>query len=736
MAKASCFKLCVSVSFALLLWVQVSLCAPTDTDGDVYVSDKYGNVVLKDGTVRYVFPIPVGDASYSTQAKYNTQGLTTLHELARSFVKDVMPLSFPFDLLDEIVNGNFSISEDYSKIVRQVSGLAACLAIGIVFVVAFIIGGFCFCCCRFLCGNCGASGVQTYKENERCVRMGLTQALVMMLICVFAATVCTYVSNDTFTDALHFTNESVVTNVRDIGRFLNNTGRVSLTQCNIIIIIITTIVIIMFIKLSKSYVMPYYTRTSVQLIVTLFVSTEINNTLMFYYVLIHGLSYGVFKKMTEAFPTEDVIKEFTDIVETALDYDKYRRYFGLALSSVFLGLVLLYTAGVVLGIVYYDQSALPTERRAGSNLGGNLLLCGVSLTFLLGALFMLLTMFAFLFGALMEKGCEPVKDLGYFKEFLDKGKASGYSLAEITLGVKDFELSTYDALVGCRADLTPWVVLNMNQVVPLEDYLVYINYVGSIGQELAKVQSVDISMFKFVTADLSRALADLPTIGPGDVDFASINRVVSVVENIFRVFGFFLGFSPIVSNAPLAEIFCHRYLSKVLEEPVSVDIEAILSQAETIRDACNNPAQNTTNAILANSAYIDFQIQNNMTSVLLQTSLGIAGRMLSYLNSYANEVTFVIYNSLGNCRPLWNLYKSVSIVLCDYGVDTLNGFWFSLGWGLFFFVPMVVVAALLANHYKTMDVAVGYQEFDFIEEKEESEDMSMEGPAATLTTNI
>ncbi|GFO07812.1 prominin-1-a [Plakobranchus ocellatus] len=462
------------------------------------------------------------------------------------------------------------------------------------------------------------------------------------------------------------------------------------------------------------------------------IKKAVNSSLMEYSDLIHSLSDGVFKTMTEAFPAEEVIEESTDIVETALDYDKYRQYFGVALTSVFIFLVLIYSAGLILGVIYYDETALPTERRAGSNLGGNILLFGVALTFLLGALFMVLTILAFLFGSLLEKGCEPVEDLGYFKEFLDKGKVPGYSLSDITLGIDDLELNTYDVLIGCRADLTPWTVLKMNKVVPLEDYLLYLNYLGNLGQLLANLQLVDISMFRVVTSDLVQSLSDIQTIDPSDVDFDSIKNVL-------------------------------------LEQPVSIDISATLTEMRGIRDACNGQAEalwsnfisrmesieqnevaqvqsslndlqasssalessmysfaESAQEIITSAAYIDAQLQNNMTSILLQSSAGLAGRMLTYLDSYATEVVYVIYNSLGNCRILWNMYKSISIVLCDYGVDTLNGYWFSIGWALFFFTPIIIVAALLANHYKTMDAAVGYQEFDDILEEGDYPDVPAE----------
>ncbi|GFR80814.1 prominin-1-A, partial [Elysia marginata] len=680
----------------------------------------------------------------------------------------------------------------------------------------------------------------TYKDNERCVRMGLTQALVLMLICVFSATVCIYIANETFTDALHFTNQSLVSNVGDIGRFLNNTGRRfqylvtdmydlihaalqkdlanlgNLAEADIFanlrvyqvaddiaklddtlwslskrlnqtisdvdelqtaasrlavklgsladdidattsstcpsscspdlcstldtsslrqaVLNVTTLPDInsTFAKLEDIRSENNFTVLASSALsnlegisnsidgVAVDIKTGVNSSLMKYYDLIHGLSDGVFKTMTEAFPTQNVIDESTDIMETVMDYDKYRRYFGLAFSSVFLVLVLLYTIGVILGIAFYDDTALPTERSAGSNLGGNILLIGVGLTFILGTLFMVLTIFAFLFGALLEKGCEPVEDLGYFKEFLDKGKAGGYDLSDITLGVKSLDLNTYDVLVGCRADLTPWAVLKMSEVVPLEDYLVYINYVGTVAQQLASLQTADISMFKFATSDLSQALGDLQTIGPNAVDFSSIT-------NVLQGQPVSINFTSTLTQARNIQQACtdpaqaewSNYISRMesIEENEAAAVQLSMRNLAASASALESDLktfQESTRVLLQNAAHIDFQIQNNMTSVLLQSSVGLAGRMFAYLDSYAIEVVDVIYNSLGNCRPLWNLYKSFSIVLCDYGVDTLNGYWFSIGWGLFFFIPMVVVAALLANHYKTMDAEVGYQEFDDI----------------------
>lgn len=41
-----------------------------------------------------------------------------------------------------------------------------------------------------------------------------------------------------------------------------------------------------------------------------------------------------------------------------------------------------------------------------------------------------------------------------------------------------------------------------------------------------------------------------------------------------------------------------------------------------------------------------------------------------------------------------------------------NAFWFSIGWGLLFFIPVIVIAVKLSKYYRKMDKCEGYGEDD------------------------
>ncbi|KAL3863600.1 hypothetical protein ACJMK2_005351, partial [Sinanodonta woodiana] len=75
---------------------------------------------------------------------------------------------------------------------------------------------------------------------------------------------------------------------------------------------------------------------------------------------------------------------------------------------------------------------------------------------------------------------------------------------------------------------------------------------------------------------------------------------------------------------------------------------------------------------------------------------------LGHLEALGNEVG--LNNKLGKCTPLWNLYNSLLLVsFCKYTVDAFNGFWFSIGWCIFFFMPGIILAVILEKYFRRMN---------------------------------
>lgn len=92
--KESVRLLDIFYCFLLVLSISSNICC----NDDIYMQDRYGNIVFNNRSMKYVRPIPVGKATYTTNLYYDAKGLGALYDSARSFVQDVQPNSFPFGM--------------------------------------------------------------------------------------------------------------------------------------------------------------------------------------------------------------------------------------------------------------------------------------------------------------------------------------------------------------------------------------------------------------------------------------------------------------------------------------------------------------------------------------------------------------------------------------------------------------------------------------------------------------
>ncbi|KAL3876903.1 hypothetical protein ACJMK2_034684 [Sinanodonta woodiana] len=87
---------------------------------------------------------------------------------------------------------------------------------------------------------------------------------------------------------------------------------------------------------------------------------------------------------------------------------------------------------------------------------------------------------------------------------------------------------------------------------------------------------------------------------------------------------------------------------------------------------------------------------NTDASVVLQEALnGTVNAILGFINSTVSNTTDKVKNSIGQCRPVYDAVQGITDTLCITFLNPFNGFWFGLGWALFFFIPSFIFAALL-----------------------------------------
>lgn len=75
---------------------------------------------------------------------------------------------------------------------------------------------------------------------------------------------------------------------------------------------------------------------------------------------------------------------------------------------------------------------------------------------------------------------------------------------------------------------------------------------------------------------------------------------------------------------------------------------------------------------------------------------GLANIVVKNVDTLINN----IINTVAPCRPVYNIMFSFTDIVCITFLNPLNGFWFSTGWAVFFFLPTIIFATKLAGLYR------------------------------------
>jgi hypothetical protein len=105
------------------------------------------------------------------------------------------------------------------------------------------------------------------------------------------------------------------------------------------------------------------------------------------------------------------------IIDQAFDeikkLDAFRYGFGVAVSSLSLVIVVLVLLGLLLGVLGWRPKKQPDTRTTLSHCGGKVLIVAVGVTYLFGAMVMVLSAFGFFFGSNAQKVCQSLEGPEY-----------------------------------------------------------------------------------------------------------------------------------------------------------------------------------------------------------------------------------------------------------------------------------------------------------------------------------
>ncbi|KAM8859058.1 prominin-2 isoform 2-T3 [Spinachia spinachia] len=385
----------------------------------------------------------------------------------------------------------------------------------------------------------------------------------------------------------------------------------------------------------------------------------------------------------------------------------------VAVCCVVLLVVVCNFLGLVLGPLGLTPKANPSTRSGTSDCGGTFLMIGAGFSFLFSWLFMIAVLLLFLVGGnVFTLVCQPWGDRQLLKFIDTPGFIPGLNIGA-TLGLKS-NITISGIYRACKRNQPLWTTLHLYELLNLEDLLNVTKYTDEIEQ---RFQSTDITLstISLLSPDVQNQLRSFSNKAT-DIDASAFSQQMN---NIYRI--------NLTKTADeldrLAGYQTNKGSRDALKKEardlrqIQTDIETIIiPQLENLNSSIygfGSTAENingTIEEVLSNVGAAQDFLNTNTTQIVKTESRTFLDCQLSYFNHYVDWANFTITQQVGRCGPVAGAVDSIEIILCSYIVESLNAFWFSLGWCTIFFIPSIIFSIKLSKYYRRMKYSDEYDD--------------------------
>ncbi|XP_032850012.2 prominin-1-A isoform X2 [Tyto alba] len=399
--------------------------------------------------------------------------------------------------------------------------------------------------------------------------------------------------------------------------------------------------------------------------------------------------------------------------EPIINLDGLRWSVCVLLCCMVLLVVLCNVVGLLLGPLGLKESMLPTERSSLSNAGGNFFMAGVGFSFIFSWLLMLLVLITFVLGGnVYMLICESWRSQQLFQLLDTPGLIPGFNLSEL-LGQEGGTANFSEMYRQCQRDAALWQTLHLDQSVSLDKLLNITQYTEEISMAFEKMNITlsPISLLSQSQRDLllnaSRA-AQPPdftlTLEQLDqnVTQGSLLDLAAELEQLADKAGTDVKEDLKVGARKLKELDKEMQMSfSRLLQSLQENINLVQSRAAQLE------AQ--TKAALDKASKTQEFLERETANIIKNETWAFLEELLDFFETYISWAKSRLTGDVARCKPIAQTLDNVEAITCDYILDSLNAFWFSLGWCTLFLLPSIILAVRLAKFYRRMDIADVYR---------------------------
>ncbi|KAF7219957.1 prominin-2 [Nothobranchius furzeri] len=377
----------------------------------------------------------------------------------------------------------------------------------------------------------------------------------------------------------------------------------------------------------------------------------------------------------------------------------------VALCCVVLLMVVCNLLGLVLGPLGLTPNADPTNRSPTADCGGIFFMMGAGFSFLFSWLFMIVVLVLFLLGGnIYTLICQPWNN-GLLLKIVDTpGLIPGLDLGP-NVGLKT-KINISDLYRDCVKNKPLWTTLHLNELIDLQALLNISRYTGQIQGQFNST-NITLSIDNLLSPELKSQLGNF-SANLEDFNTSAVTQQMNSVYliNLNQTADKITNLSKVQTNSNIKQQLSDeatklRQIQAGIETNIYPQMKNLNSSINTLR-LTTRQTNGTVGEVLSSVGAAQDFLNTNTTQIVKTESRRFLDCQLGYFTAFTNWASLTITQEVGRCGPLAGAVQSLDVMFCYSIVESLNAFWFSLGWCLIFFIPSIICSIKLAKYYRRM----------------------------------
>nr|XP_054765627.1 prominin-1-A-like [Lytechinus pictus] len=398
-------------------------------------------------------------------------------------------------------------------------------------------------------------------------------------------------------------------------------------------------------------------------------------------------------------------------------YQQYVYYALIGVTCTVLLIIMFNLIGLTMGTFSY-KNVHPMERSRMSNAGGNVLMAGVFFAFFFAPILMLVTCVAFSVMSVTTLSCDPLLSYDLLRKTIDEPNtiSEGYYLGDLVFQDSSIPLTASGILTECGNGSTAYTAFKLDALYDFGNLTQQLDFLEDEFDKIINSIKPNKLNYDFQFGDFTDDLDKLKnTTDLGSINYTQYNALLNEDITGIDLTEYASNLTALAANYPAegpnitAAAEAITNIQVTIVELMEANAAAISSQLMTIQalETQLDAQINLTNIAITEA---EAAIESNATSeAIIDISEEYANRLLGYGTQYSEQIENQVENEFAKCKLISSLYDSSIEFTCDYPIASLNTFWFTVGWCVFFYVPSIIAAVKLAKYYRIMDEDAPYR---------------------------